>query len=66
LYGCETCYLTLREEHRPIIFENKVLRRISGPKGVEIMGAWRKMHIEELHNLYASPNINVMKSKRTI
>jgi hypothetical protein len=57
LYGCETCSLTLREEHRLRVFENRVLRRIFGPKRDDVMGDWRKLHIEELHNLYFSPNI---------
>jgi hypothetical protein len=56
LYGCETWSLTLREEHRLRVFENRVLRRISGPKRDEITGGWRKLHNEELHNLYCSPN----------
>jgi hypothetical protein len=56
-YGCETWSLTLREEHRLRVFENKVLRRIFGPKRDEVTGDWRKLHNEELHNLYSSPNI---------
>jgi hypothetical protein len=44
LYGCETCSLTLREEHRLKVFENGVLRRIFGPKNDEVMGGWRKLH----------------------
>jgi hypothetical protein len=44
LYGCETWYLTLREEHRLRVFENKVLRRIFGPKRDEVTGGWRKLH----------------------
>jgi hypothetical protein len=47
----------LREEHRLRVFENRVLRRIFGPKRVEVTGEWRKMHNEELHNLYSSPDI---------
>jgi hypothetical protein len=54
LYGCETWSLTLREEHRLGVFENRVLRRIFGPKRDEVTGEWRKMHNEELHNLYYS------------
>jgi hypothetical protein len=51
LYGCETSSLTLREEHRLRVFENRVLRRIFGPKRDEVTGDWRKLHNEELHNL---------------
>jgi hypothetical protein len=56
LYGCETWSLTLREEHRLRVFENRVLRRIFGPKRDEVIGGWRKLHNEELHNLYCSPS----------
>jgi hypothetical protein len=49
--------LTLREEHRLRVSENRVLRRIFGPKREEVAGGWRRLHNEELHNLYASPNI---------
>jgi hypothetical protein len=49
--------LTLRDEHRPRVFENRVLRRIFGRKRDEIAGKWRKLHNEELHDLYSSPNI---------
>jgi hypothetical protein len=48
LYGCETWFLTLREEHRLRVFEKRVLRRIFGPKRGEITGGWRKLHNEEL------------------
>jgi hypothetical protein len=51
LHGCETWSLTLREEHRLVVFENRVLRRISGPKRDEVTGEWRKPHNEELHDL---------------
>jgi hypothetical protein len=65
LYGCETWSLTLREEHRLRVFENGVLRRIFGPKRDEVMGEWRKLHNEELHNLYSSPDIiRQVKSRR--
>jgi hypothetical protein len=47
----------LREEHRLRVFENRVLRRIFGPKGDDVTGHWRKLHNEELHKLYSSPNI---------
>jgi hypothetical protein len=57
LYGCETWSLTLREEHRLKVFENRVLRRIFGPKRDEVKGDWRKLHSVELHNLYSSPDI---------
>jgi hypothetical protein len=57
LYGCETWSLTLREEHRLSMSENRVLGRIFGPKRDEIMGEWRKLHDGELHNLYSSPDI---------
>jgi hypothetical protein len=64
LYGCETWSLTLGEEHRLRDFENRVLRRIFGPKREED-GSWRKLHNDELHNLYSSPNIvRVIKSRR--
>jgi hypothetical protein len=54
LYGYETFPLTIREEHRLRMFENRVLRRIFGPKREEVTGDWRKMRNEELHNLYSS------------
>jgi hypothetical protein len=57
LYGCETWSLTLREEHRLRVFENRVLRRIFGPKRDEVTGEWRKLHNEELHDLYSSASI---------
>jgi hypothetical protein len=66
LYGCETWSLTLREEHRLRVFENRVLRRgIFGPKRDEVTGEWRKLHKKELHDLYSSPSIiRIIKSKR--
>jgi hypothetical protein len=65
LYGCETWSLTLREEHRLRVFENRVLRRILGPKRDEVMGEWRKLHNEELHDLYSLPSIiRIIKSWR--
>jgi hypothetical protein len=57
LYACETWSLTLREEQRQRVFENRVLRRIFGPKKVEVTGEWRKLDNKELHILYSSPNI---------
>jgi hypothetical protein len=64
LYGYETWSLTLREEHRLRIFENRVLRKIFGPKKEEDR-SWRKLHNDELHNLYSSSNIvRVIKSRR--
>jgi hypothetical protein len=54
LYGCETWSLTLREENRLRVFENRVLRKIFGPKRDEVIGEWRKLHNEELHILYSS------------
>ena len=65
LYGCETWSLTLREECKLRVFENRVLRRIFGPKRDEVTGEWRKLRNEELNNLYSPPNIvRVMKSRR--
>jgi hypothetical protein len=64
LYGCETWSLTLREEHRLRVFENRVLR-VFGPKRNEVTGEWRKLHNEELNDLYSLPNIvRVLKSRR--
>ncbi|KAJ4443974.1 hypothetical protein ANN_05763 [Periplaneta americana] len=65
LYGCETWTLTLREEHRLRVFENKVLRKIFGAKRNEVTGEWRKLHNAELHALYSSPDIiRNIKSRR--
>jgi hypothetical protein len=64
LYGCGTWSPILMEEHRLRVSEKKVLRRIFGPKRDEIIGGWRKLHNEELHNLYFSPNINRMIESR--
>jgi hypothetical protein len=64
LYGCETWSLTLREEQRLRVFENRVLRGIFGLKRDESTGEWRRLHNEELNDLYSSPNITrLMKSR---
>jgi hypothetical protein len=65
LYGYETLSLTLREEHRIRVFENRVLRRIFGSKRDDVTGGWRKLHNEELHSLYSSRSIiRMIKSRR--
>ena len=65
LYGCETWSLTLREERTLRVLENRVLRRIFGPKRDEVTGDWRKLHHEELNDLYCSPIIiRVIKSRK--
>jgi hypothetical protein len=64
LYGCETWSLTLKEELRLRVFENRLLRRIFGPKIDEVMEGWRKLHNEELHSLYSSPSIIRMMTSR--
>jgi hypothetical protein len=65
LYGCETWSLTLREVYILRMFENRVLRRIFGPKRDEVTGEWRKLHNEELRDLYSSPSIiRISKSRR--
>jgi hypothetical protein len=65
LYGYETWSATLGEEHRLWVFENRVLRGIFGSKIDKMMGSWRRLHNEKLHNLYTSPNnIRVIKSRR--
>ena len=57
LYGCETWSLTLREERKLRVFENRVLRKISGPRRDVATGEWRRLHNKELNDLYSSPNI---------
>jgi hypothetical protein len=65
LYGCETWSVTLREEHRLRVFENRVLRGKFELKRKEVTGQWRKLHSGELHNLYSSPDIiRQIKSRR--
>ncbi|MEB2589631.1 reverse transcriptase domain-containing protein, partial [Bacillus cereus] len=65
LYGCETWSLTLKEEHKLRVFENKILRKIFGPKRDEETGEWRRLHNLELHNLYSCPDIiRIIKSRR--
>jgi hypothetical protein len=64
-YRCGTCSLILREEHRLRACENRVLRRIFGPRREEVIGGWRKLHNPKLHNLYSLTNIiRIMKSRR--
>jgi hypothetical protein len=72
-YGCKTWSLILREEHRLRVFENRLLRRIFGPKRDEITGGWRKLHNEKLHNLNNQINEDEMgkpcsknKAKRNV
>jgi hypothetical protein len=65
LYGCETWCLMLRDEHTLRVFENRFLRRTFVPKRDEVTGEWRKLHNEERHNLYTSPDIvRQIKSRR--
>jgi len=63
--GCETWSLTLREERKLRVLENRVLRKIFGPRRDEVTGEWRRLHNEEVNDLYSSPNIvRVIKSRR--
>ena len=65
LYECETSSLTLREERKLRVFENMVLRRIFGPRRDEVTEEWRRLHNEELNDLYSSPKIvRVIKLRR--
>jgi hypothetical protein len=57
LYGCKTRPLTLREERRLRVFENRVLRGIFGSEKDEVIGEWRRLHNETLHDLYCTSNI---------
>jgi len=65
LYGCEAWSLILQEERKLRVFENMVLRRIFGPRRDEVTCEWRRLHNEELNDLYTSPNIlRLIKSKK--
>jgi len=65
LYGCETWWLALEKERRLRVFDNRLLRRLFGPKRDEVTGGWRKLHNEELNDLYSSPIIvRMIKSRR--
>jgi hypothetical protein len=65
LYGCETWSLTLREKRRLRVIDNRVLRRIFGPQRDEVTAEWRKLHNEELRDLYSSPRIiRIIMSRR--
>jgi hypothetical protein len=57
LFECETWFLAVREEHKQRVFEKRVLRTIFGPKRDGVTGGWRKLHNEELHNVYSPPSI---------
>ena len=66
MYGYETWSLTLREQNRLRVFENRLLGKIFGPRRDEVTGEWRKLHNEELNYLYFSPStVRVIKSRRT-
>jgi hypothetical protein len=66
LYGCETWSWELREKYKWGVFENSMLKRIFGPKRDEVTGGWRKLHNEDLHDLYSLPSIiRIIKLRRT-
>jgi hypothetical protein len=62
--GCETWSVTLREEERLRVLESRVLRRVFGPKREEVIGDWRRLHKQKVNDLYSTPNIRVIKSRR--
>jgi len=65
LYGCEIWSITLADEHKLRVLENKVLKKIYGPKQGDMAGEWRRLHNKELHGLYDSPDVvRIMKSRR--
>jgi hypothetical protein len=66
LYGCETWYVILGDEHRLEVFQNSVPRKISGPKSYEVIGEWRQVHNEELHKLYCLTIIIRMIKSRSM
>jgi hypothetical protein len=66
LYGCKTWSQIFREEHRLRVFEDRVLRRMFGPRRDEVIGGWRKLHNEGLHGLHSSPNLIKLKKRKTM
>jgi hypothetical protein len=66
LYGCESWSLTLTEEHRPRVFENRVLRKIFGPKRDEVTGEWRRLHNEKFNDLYHHQILFGRSNKKTM